>query len=43
MKSVKSKFFLVFKYFKKNSWEKIIDFTEIKKGGVKIQDILSRL
>jgi prevent-host-death family protein len=24
-------------------WEEVIDFTKIKKGGVKMQDILSRL
>ena len=24
-------------------WEQVVDFTKIKKGGVKIQDILSRL
>lgn len=24
-------------------WEEVVDFTKIKKGGVKIQDILSRL
>lgn len=24
-------------------WEEVIDFTKIKKGGVKIEDILSRL
>ena len=24
-------------------WESLIDFTKIKKGGVKIKDILSRL
>ena len=25
------------------SWEEVIDFTKIKKGGVKIDEILSRL
>lgn len=25
------------------SWEEVIDFTKIQKGGVDIQDILSRL
>jgi prevent-host-death family protein len=24
-------------------WEEVVDFTKIKKGGVKIKDILSRL
>ena len=26
-----------------DTWEEIIDFTRIKKGGVKIEEILSRL
>ena len=26
-----------------NNWEEVIDFTKIKKGGVKIQELLSRL
>ena len=25
------------------SWEEVIDFTKVKKGGVKIKEILSRL
>lgn len=25
------------------SWEEVIDFTKVKKGGVEIRDILSRL
>ena len=25
------------------SWEEVIDFTKIKKGGVELKDILSRL
>ena len=25
------------------SWEEVVDFTKIKKGGVKIDEILSRL
>ena len=25
------------------SWEEVVDFTKIKKGGVKIEEILSRL
>ena len=24
-------------------WEKVIDFTEIKKGGIKIEELLKRL
>jgi len=27
----------------KDQWEEVIDFTKIKKGGVKISEILSRL
>ncbi|MBI2484487.1 hypothetical protein HYV71_04880 [Candidatus Uhrbacteria bacterium] len=26
-----------------NSWEPVIDFTEIRKGGVKLEDVLARL
>ncbi len=26
-----------------NEWEEVIDFTKIKKGGVDIKDILSRI
>ncbi len=26
-----------------SEWETLIDFTKIKKGGIKIQDMLSRL
>lgn len=26
-----------------SAWETVVDFTKLKKGGVKIQDILSRL
>ncbi len=26
-----------------DSWEEVIDFTKVKKGGVNIDDILSRL
>jgi hypothetical protein len=26
-----------------SEWETVIDFTKIKKGGVKIEDLLSRL
>ncbi len=26
-----------------NEWEELIDFTKVKKGGVKIDDILARL
>ncbi|MCF6276617.1 MAG: type II toxin-antitoxin system prevent-host-death family antitoxin [Candidatus Magasanikbacteria bacterium] len=25
------------------NWEEVVDFTKIKKGGVKIEDVLSRL
>jgi hypothetical protein len=28
---------------KKSKWVKVIDFTKIKKGGVEIKEILSRL
>lgn len=26
-----------------NDWEEVVDFTKIKKGGVKIEEVLSRL
>ncbi|MFA5134158.1 MAG: hypothetical protein WC459_05150 [Patescibacteria group bacterium] len=26
-----------------NDWEEVVDFTKIKKGGIKIEEILSRL
>ncbi len=26
-----------------NDWEEVVDFTKIKKGGVEIDDLLSRL
>ena len=48
----KGESFLVFKQSKpifkisapeEDSWEEVVDFTKIKKGGVKIEDILSRL
>ena len=28
---------------KNNLWEEVVDFTKIKKGGVDINDVLSRL
>ncbi len=28
---------------KSGDWEEVVDFTKIKKGGVRIKDILSRL
>lgn len=51
-KVAKGESFLVFKQSKpifritppkEEEWEEVIDFTKIKKGGVKIDDILSRL
>jgi Arc/MetJ-type ribon-helix-helix transcriptional regulator len=37
----------IFSMFEKNRkderWEEVIDFTKVKKGGVDIKDILSRL
>jgi hypothetical protein len=31
------------KEFTKKGWEKVIDFTKIKKGGVGVKELLSRL
>jgi len=51
-KIAKGNSFVVFKHSKplfqigpveKDQWEEVIDFTKIKKGGVKISEILSRL
>ena len=51
-KVAKGESFIVFRQSKpifkisapdEESWEEVVDFTKIKKGGVKIEDILSRL
>ena len=29
--------------FKEEGWEEVIDFTKLKRGGIKIKDLLARL
>lgn len=34
---------LVFNKLEDNNWEEVVDFSKIKKGGIDIDDVLSRL
>lgn len=33
----------LFEKARQEEWEEVVDFTKIKKGGVKIEEVLSRL